>query len=64
MLGLDHPDNISTIHALGSIPFDFAFDSFLNTTDHSTHDNDIEDDSLSDVTALQPSVIEFRAQLP
>ena len=62
MLGLDHPDNISTTHTSGNIPFDFVFDSFVNTTDHSKHDKDTEDDSLSDVTALQPSLVEFRAQ--
>ena len=62
MLGLDHPDNISTTHTLGNIPFNFAFDSFVNTTDHSMHDNDTEDDSLSDITALKPSLVEFRAQ--
>ena len=62
MLGLDHPDNISTTHTLGNIPFDLAFDSFVNTTDHTAHDNDTEDDSLPGVTALQPSLVEFRAQ--
>ena len=62
MLDLDHPDNISTTHTLGNIPFNFAFDSFVNTTDHSMHDNNTEDNSLSDITALQPSLLEFRAQ--
>ena len=63
LLGFDSHDHLFHNPSVGYLPFDFASDCLVTLPDTQNYtDNATDDDTQLDFIALQPSLIEFRAQ--
>ena len=63
LLGFDSHDQLFHNSSIGYLPFDFTFDCLVTLPDTQSYtDNATNDDTQRDFIALQPSLIEFRAQ--